>query len=497
MSIQIVGWALSNKDPGFFAETLYGTGRISIGAIPIKVVCTGTKTTDGSMTTDQDIEPCYSLDDAYALVGYRSTATQQAKAALTVDGINLYLAPPAEAGTVAAAHATVTFGGTTVGGGSVTWELSGQAFEVNIADGDTLSEVGDAFVAALESQVDAPGTSVNVTGTVTVNISSKGAQGNNHLIGWDVSQAPAGLTITVAGGTAVHPRLVPFVGGTGTESLTNVIALLKTDVYDFIAAAQTDAGNAALLEAHVDSEAGPNIGNLEHVLFGNNKTLATAVALAQTTLNAARCSVVWYENTTTHPAAIAANAAALRASVVAENPNYRYAGAHLKGVAAQRYKADFPGSSTRQAALNSGVTPLQMVNSEVRIVRDCVTKSLNGTTPDYRCYGWPDADVPDRMRKEAKVLYESRVQAGNWYVGPDPATGEKSAAEEVETPATWRSAATALWKEKERTNWLSSVDANPIVVEYNTTRKALVWIGPCEVRPQNLQMGASIRQKAA
>lgn len=496
MAIEVIGWAVSNKDPGFFANTIYGTGRMSIGAIPLKCVVTGTKTSDGSMTADSEILPCYTLEDAWNLAGKRCTATQQVKAALTVDGVNLYLAPPAEAAGAVAAKIDVVFGGTWTTAGTVTFGIGGESVEVNISSTDNATNVGDSCVSAFGELVDGPVTGVNVTGTVTITVASKGTQGNSYILGWDMSRAPAGLTVTVTGGTPLHPKQVPFSGGTGTESLANVIALLKNDVYDIIAAAQIDATNAGLLKTHVDLESSATIGHLEHVVLGANGTMSAAVSIAQTTLNHARAAVVWYENTETHPAAIAANAAAYRASVIGENPNTVYAGVALKGIAPQRYQADAPGTTTRQSALNSGLTPLQYKNGFVRIVRDCVTKSLNGTTPDYRTYGWPDADVPDRMRKEAAALYEER-RANNPYVGPDPATGEKSPQTGVETPSSWRNAVTDLWKEKEKANWITDVDANPIAVEYNYTRKAIVWAAPTVVRPQNLQMGASIRQQAA
>jgi phage tail sheath gpL-like len=390
----------------------------------------------------------------------------------------------------------VVFGGTANTSGTVVFGLGGETFEVNIAQGDSVTDIGEAYEDALASLVDGPATAVNTAGSCVTTITSAGTQGNAYCLGWDMSRAPSSLTVTVTGGTALHDKLVPFSGGTGTETLTNILALLTNDVYDVIAPFQTDATSAAAIRTHVDGECTATIGHLEHAVFGMNGTLAAAISLAQTTLNHARCAVVWYQNTETHPGCIAANAAALRSSVIGENPNYKYTGAALNGVAPQRYPTDAPGSTTRQSALNSGVTPLQWKNSAVRIVRDCVTKSLNGTTPDYRTYGWPDADVPDRMRKEAMALYEERQQNCP-YVGPDPVTGEKSAAEGVETPSSWKNAVTALWKEKEAANWITDVDANPIAVEYNYTRKCIVWAAPTVVRPQNLQMGASIRQQAA
>lgn len=491
----VIGWSSSDKVPGYYAQSKWGVGRQSIGAIAVVCALTGTKTSAGSMTADSSVEYAYSESDVADLAGPRSTMMQQARAAFKVSGVNVVLVPPAEA-TGTSATATVQFGGSWTSAGSVQVWIGGELAEVNVKSADTVTDVGNTFEDAVNANQYGPATATNASGTVSLAIQSVGIQGNQYLIGWDMSQAPAGLTVTVTGGTPLHTKLVPFANGTGTESVANIINLMESGVFDYIAVAQTDTTNAGLWKAHVDSEESPTIAHLEHLIFGHIGNLSAATTFASSTLNAVRAAVVWYENCETHPAAIAANAAAYRSSVVGENPNSVYCDVALTGVAPQRYVEDSPNHNTLSAALNSGVTPLWYSDGYVRIVRDCVTKCLTGTTPNYNTYGWPDADVPDRMRKELGALWTAR-KVGNPYCGPDVATGAKPAGSGVETPKTFGMAATALWKEKEAENWIHQVDENPLVVEYNTTRKCLVTSAPVVVRPQNIQNGAIISQTNA
>jgi phage tail sheath gpL-like len=493
---QIVGWPTSDKVPGFYGQTKFGVGRTSVGEWPIVIALTGTKTSDGSMTPDSDVEQVFSFDQAIAKVGKRSTAAQQAKAAFSVPGANIVLAPPAEASGAASATITITIAGTWTTSGTIPFWVNGERAAVDVGGAMSPTEAATAGVLAFGENQTLPVTAANVAGVITLTVASKGTQGNQYLLGWDMSEAPAGLTVTVVGGTPKHAKLVPFSGGTGTESLTNLIDVLEAGQYDFIAAAQNDATNAGLLRTHVESECVSTISHLEHVIFGHNGTLATASSFASSTLNSERCATVWMENGETHPAAMAANAAAYRSSVVGENPNHVYAGKALKAIAPHRYEVDKPGHATQAAALNSGLTPLLFSDGYVRIIRDCVTKCLVGATPSYKTYGWPHADVPDRMRKEAGALIMARRE-GNPYCGPDTVAGEATAGEGVETPSTLKTALTVLWKEKETANWLQDVDSNPITVVYDTTRKCLVFSAPVVVRNQNLQTGGSINQTAA
>lgn len=599
--IVILGWTADDKVPGFYGETKFGQGRVSVGAFPVKCVLTGTKASDGTMTADQDIEPIISLDDSMVKLGARPTSTQQARAALSVEGVTLYAAPPAEA---AGNKATISiaWGGSWSTAGTVNFFLDGQLVPVDIAaTGESTSDVAETCENNFNGWADGPVTAATgaavLTGTVAINslsfafpndfgtktfsfiidgvtksvtfstpadeaavltqinavlltsatatvngshylvitslttgavssvkilegsllattigftngqvnygtstttltVTSSGTQGNQYKLAWDMSEAPAGLTVTVTGGTAIHDKLVPFSGGTGTESLANVITLLKTDVFDYIAAAQTDATNLGLLEAHMASEAGPTIGHLEHMVCGQTGTLAAAQSISQTTLNDARSAVVWMQYCETHPAEIAAGVAALRSVIEPQNPNYNYDDFTLSFVTPQRWRTDVAQHTTLKAALNTGITPLKTENGVTKITRGIVSRCLDGSSPNYNTLDWGDAIVPDRIRKEVAASWVD-FKASNPYVGRDVVGSEKAQDEGIGTPNLWNSAVIMVLKDAEKNNWVQDVDDNLPQTVLDTTRRALMSVIPVIVRWQQHSIGVSVRQQAA
>jgi hypothetical protein len=290
---------------------------------------------------------------------------------------------------------------------------------------------------------------------------------------------------------------VPLSGGTGTESLANVIALLKADVYDYIAVAQVDATNVGLVEAHMGSEAGPTISHLEHAIVANTGTLVAASSISQTTLNDYRSCVLWYENSETHPSELAASVGAIRAVIEPSSPNFNYDDTPVPGAIPQVYAADKALHATLKSALNSGLTPLTEKNGVVTIVRGIVSHCLNGSSPDYRCLDWGDAIVPDRISKELGAEWVGIFKPANPYVGPDAVGAEADPPEGVGTPGRWKSSVYGILKASEQANWLQDVDANLPDVEYDNDRAALVCAVPVVVRKQQHAIGISVRQQAA
>jgi phage tail sheath gpL-like len=496
-SIVILGWTADDKVPGDYRETVFGTGRISVGAYPVRMVVTGTKLATGSAVPDQDIVPIYSSTDAYTKLGAHSTACRQAIAALNIPGVTVYAAPPAAAGGAVAATATVAFGCSWTSPGSVKFWVGGEMFEVSVGATQVAADAGATFRTQCASLANGLVNPSGTTASSTVTAYNLGTQGNSILIYWDLSEAPTGLTVTVTGGTAIHDRLVPLTGGTGTESLANVIALLKPELYDYIGVAQTDATNAGLIKTHLGSEAGPTISHLEHAVFASSGTLVAASSLAQTTLNDYRSCVVWLENSEVHPSEIAASVCAIRSVFEPQNPNFNFDDTPVPGVVPQRYQADKALHATLKAALNSGVTPLIEKNGVSVIARGIVSHCLNGSAPDYRCLDWGDAVVPDRISKELGAEWVSVFKPGNPYVGPDAVGSEADPSAGVGTPNRWKSTVYGILKQREKDNWLQNVDNNLPEVEYDNDRGALVSAVPIEVRKQQHAIGISVRQQAA
>ena len=501
MTISIVGFTSDDKTPGVYGQTSYGAGRVSVGQFPVKCLVTGNKTTAGSMTPDADIAQVISADDADAKLGAGSEAAIQCYGALAVDGVTLYAAPVLEAAGGTAGTITITIGGTWTATGQLDFKLHGRQYSIGIAATDVVLDVSNKVRDIFNSNARSPVAATQGAGpgyVDTLTTKSAGARALDYLLYCDKSRIPAGMTVAIAGGTARHTgarSLTPFTAGAGADSVANVIALLQADVYDFIAAAQNDSSNVALWKAHVESECGATIGHLEHFMVTTVGASAAATTLAQTTMNSQRGSVLWLQNSETHPVAVTATAAALVSTLSPQNPNTNYNGMALPGVAAQSFPADVPSHGTIKTMLNTGVTPLKTDGTNIRIVGGICSHSLNGTSPDYRTYTWGDAHTPDRTRKEVAALWSGVSQDNPWN-GADPPAGTL-ANEGVITPVQWNAIVIEELKREEKLNWIQDVDTNLPHSEYDTSRKCIMTAIPVIVRAQTWQLGVLVMQTAA
>lgn len=497
MAIVIPGFVDSDKVPGAVVETVYGRGKQSIGANPVLLVVTGNKLTAGTAVADQDITQVFSETDADTLYGAGSEIAMQCYAALQFPGVTLFGVPVAEAtSSPASATLTLTVAGTWSTSGTIVVGLAGKKIAVAVGSADSVTTVALNLSNAINGVPRLPMSSAPAVGVVTVTVLSKGTRGNDYVCTKDLSSAPAGLTLTLAGGTALTGGVTPFSGGTGADSVTNVLALLTTQVWDYQAWAQNDATNAALIKAQLESQAGPLLQHPGFAVFAKNRSTATSISFAQTTLNEQLACVVHMTNGETHPCQMAAQVASMFAITVGANPNTRYINTVMPTVAPQSQRADVAGRSTLSALLNAGVTPLTTVNGVVQLVDAIQTHCLNGSSPDFRTYHVGDVFVPIRVSKEIGLQW-GVFSAANPYAGPDPSDGQQPAPQGTATPSLWVAEGTALLKSFEALNWLQDVDTNGMVAEWNPTSKRIMSAIPNVVRSQNIQGGHSIRQTAS
>lgn len=497
MAIVIPGFVDSDKVPGSVIETVYGRGKQSIGANPVLLVVTGNKITAGIATPDQDINPIFSETDADNYYGAGSEIAMQCYAALQIPGVTLYGAPVAEAASSpASATLTVTVGGTWTTSGTLTLRLAGKRISIAVGSTDSTTTVAANLSAAINGVARLPMTASPSVAVVTVTVLSKGTRGNDYVGATDLSAAPSGLTCALAGGTALTGGVTPFSAGAGADNVTNVLALLTTQVWDYQAWAQADATNAALIKAQLESQAGPLLQHPGFAVFGKNRGTAAAISFAQTTLNEQLACVVHMTNGETSPAQMSAQLAAIFSTIAGANPNARFINTVMPTVAPQSQRADVPGRSTLNALLNAGVSPLTTVNGTVQLVDAIQTHCLNGSAPDFRTYHVSDVFVPVRVSKELSIQW-AIFSAANPYAGPDPTDGQQPAPEGTATPTLWIAEATQLLKSFEALNWLQDVDKNPVIAEWNSVSKRIMSAVPNVVRSQNISTGISVRQTSS
>lgn len=499
-SIVIDGYADSDKVPQFVGQTKFGAGPINIRSIPLVLLLVGLESVaGGTMTPDVDVLDCLSKEDADTYAGAGGELASMVYGAFSqgLSGVRLMIAAPSPAGGAAAATATITITGTATTAGTYRYWVGGELVEVTVpSTATTPTNVADAIVARFAQFPRLVASAANVAGVITLTCRTAGIRGDHLILHQDASLRQTGITSAITGGASVTGGGVKFTGGSGTETLTLIQALLYPARYHRMALAQNDATSLASWETHVDAKAAPLEGRMEHVVVASNDALGTATSLAQTTLNNHRFQLCWQLYAETPPARIAATMAAERASTEQTQPNSGYDDVVLVGVAPSRARGDWPSRTSQQSALDAGVTPLKTTeDGTVTVVRAITTRCLDGASPDYRTLDTAEAVVPDYVRDRLQLVWADFKAANPWNQ-PDPGDGEAPAEEGVATPTTWNKRVTLELQTMEREKILCQValPANAPVSEFNTAAKRIMSAVTVVPLPITHAIGVQVRQ---
>ena len=428
--------------PRFIAKLIFAAGVVSAASGSLACLLVGMKTSGGSMVADQDIVRCQSVEEADSYSGNGSQLARMSYSALTVPGIELWIAAVTEPVAGTAATATLAITGPATANGTLRFRVAGKTYTAGITSGDTATIVGDTVAAAINADSRSPVTAVNVTGTVAFTCRNKGAQSKDWIIYLDKSENATGVGYVLTGSAAQNVdgvRMGAAASGTGSEDVTTLLTKLQAKRYARIALGHNDAVNAALWETHVNTKAGPLSLLLEHLVFAHNGSQAQVTSLAQTTLNAPRASVMWLRNSESHPCEIAAWVAAYRSAVENSEPLFDWDGFEVTPAAPQAFDGDVPTLTEQNTVLNAGVTPLTTVNGKVQIVRMITSYCKNGANADTRCLDIGDAVVPDYVCVDLQFYYSTGFRPANPLVGPDPAPEDEPPPPGVAFPRAWNS----------------------------------------------------------
>lgn len=521
--INILGLNPSGKVPGAKWAVQFGQGRVSVGSIPRYLLLVGNKvTTDisvtinavtyvasnaGTATADTVVYDITPDIDADALFGARSELSKMIAAARRYTGVRIKAIACAEvsAGSPVSASATITIATTSSSAGTWTYYIDGVAVPVTIASGRTVTQQAVDIANAINNSPNLSVYATNSAGVVTVTFTHPGTRGNECTIYQDVSEKPGASTSTLATASTytVNPGPggvtgVRLGGGTGTDSVTNVLAALDGNTYFTIAFAQIDTTNAALIKTYNDSKAALGSQRYEHVVLGYNGLLASANTLSDA-INKERFQLVHQQGGESQPCVIAASMGGLRTQKEQSHPNRRYLTDALLGVAPQRALADLPSASetgTQQSALDNGITPVTTTPDGTAVCVRAITtkhlKTVGNLTIDF--YGTLDvgqARSPDVFAEELELAWITDYGANNEYVDDDPAAGEPNRPSGVATPRTWTGYAQNLGNQKIAANWFSSVE---IASEYDATNKQILCSIQVEPTPLNYRIAGNIAQ---
>lgn len=458
-SIILVGLAANNPTPGVFVELDFAQGPVS-GAGGVRgAILLANKTAAGSATADTVVygpdtqTPCQTENDVIALFGPGSQMhcdfLRWTKVAGSGSNIPLYFCAVAESGG-AQATATLTITNAATSNGNHRFWCRDEFVDTGITSGDSVTTIAAAISANINNKTAWPITASPSAGVITITAKNHGPEGNWVRVQALVS-APNGAVIATTTSLTANGFLS---GGTTPDNVTNALATIAAQRFYYIVVADSDATNIGRVVTQVNSQALPTTGIRQRVIAGSMDTQANANTVA-ISLNAARDELVWGNAADLTPSELAANNAALYATLELGAPT---------GVARMNF-SKFPANDTDkslwvipagrngvagaptaaqiQSCLLNGVTPITVLpGGQTQLVKRITTRSLNGSTSDYRTRDAHKVTVCDYWCDDAAAILQN--QFGGKVIVPDPVIGQPPPGPLTVSPSQVRSAIRGL-----------------------------------------------------
>jgi phage tail sheath gpL-like len=445
-AISLTGFSGNDPVPGAYLEIAFAQGDAAGSGSPIEVLLMGNMLAAGSATVDSTVYgpdspvQMQGEDEAIALFGTGSELHRMFRRFTKINKDVTLRAIAVTESAGAQATGTIFFVGTATGDGVAKLYVHDEFVETPISNLDTSSAVAIAMAAEVNKQshwgVTAAATATGVWGYCTITARQKGTRGNDIRY---MAQITPGLGLTVP--TAVD---LPLAGGTVADSNTAALATIANSRYYYIASAANDATQFGALVSQIGTQQAPTTGIRQRALAGSVDTISNTNTLA-TGRNAARADIIWSEKSPWTPSEIAANAAAfITLFETKPNPRTNFAGFGNDPVTQQfwlmprpRLDSAIPSRTNIKSALNNGVSPVGVnPNGSTYLVNLITTRSLNGSTNDYRIRDHHKVTICDFFGDD--LLAKTILQFSGKRIGDDPPDGAKPPGPNVVTPSRYR-----------------------------------------------------------
>ena len=182
--------------------------------------------------------------------------------------------------------------------------------------------------------------------------------------------------------TGVSVSLSAMANGQQNPDITTALASVAGTHYNVIVSPFTDMDNANALKAHLEAVSAPTAKKPAIGVMGWRGTLATGTTFTSA-LNSERLTVAWYKGAVESNAMLAAGYAAVMASE--EDPARPLNTLPVQGLALVN-DAQIPTWAEYNQALFNGLTPLNIVNHRVQIMRAITTYTKSPTGVDDPSY---------------------------------------------------------------------------------------------------------------
>lgn len=463
-AIVLTGLAVNDPVPGAYLEINFAQGEATGSGSPIEVLLMGNKLSTGSATADTVV---YGPDtlvqlqteaDAISLFGAGSELHRMFRRFAKINKTTTLraIAVTESAGTKASLSAVIST--VAAANGSVRVYVHDEFCDTAVTQGDAVDTIGAAIATEINKQTHwgVVATYTAVSDTLLIEAKQKGPRGNDIRV--QIVTSP-GLGTSFSAGTTDSP----LSGGATADSNTTALATINPIHCYYIVPAASDQTQVAAALTQVNLQAQPVTGNRQRVIAGSVDSLANAQTIA-IALNGARAELVWSEKNPWTPAELAANHAAL-VTLFETKPNPRtnfcnFGQDAVTGpfwaVPAPRLATAWPSRTSVKAALNNGLSPIAtLTNGSTYLVNRVTTRSLNGSTNDYRIRSPHKVTICDFFGDD--LLAKTVLQFSGKRIADDPAQGQRPPGGDVVTPTIYRGAVNRLIDDYDNNDLLQDV----------------------------------------
>ncbi len=279
-----------------------------------------------------------------------------------------------DAAGVAAAGA-LTLGGEVTKAGTLSVYLGGVRVRVAVAVGDTPAEIATSLAAVINADTDLAVTASAAEAVVTITARHKGELGNQidlrHSY-YTGESLPGGLTLAI---TAMS-------GGDGNPEITDALANIAGQKFDYFAMPFTDAANLATLRDDLEARWGWALQYHGHGFTASRGTVGALQALGNS-LNSQHLTLMGAAKSPSTPEAWTAAVAAVGAYYLNNDPARPLQTLPLKNVLPPRVQ-DMLTASERDLLLHDGVSTFYLSSDS-----QCLLEALI-TCYQENAFGAPD-----------------------------------------------------------------------------------------------------------
>lgn len=372
---------LNVRVPLFYAEV--DNSQAGYFSQPLRTLIIGQKLSAGVGAADEPMLVS-KTDDARELAGVGSIAAKMHELYRLNDGVGevhmLLLDDPAGA----KAAGSLTFTGAATESGTLNVYIGAQRVQVAVVSGDANTAVAAAVNTAINADTTLPVTSAVASGVVTVTAKHFGLLGNDITMQLNY-RGRAGGEKTPAG---VSVAVVTLTGGTGTPTLTDALAAIGDEEFDFIIHPYTDSTSLDAFKTLMNDTTGRWAYNLQiygHVYSAASDTFSNLVALGLAR-NDQHATIAGFEAAVPNPDyEYAAAYGARNAVFIAGDPARPTQTGELIGILPAPAASRFIYTE-RSTLLNSGIATSYYGGGAVRIERSITTyqkNAFNFADPSY------------------------------------------------------------------------------------------------------------------